>query len=175
VLGRSVGHTFDPAARVSGLAGTEAVPLQLPRILRAGVALDRLAEAVCALHGVAVVLPVGAPTSLTAPPAPSGRSWRRSRRLPWRAALHWIGDVPGLALALDLAPSERLADRLLARRVLLLPDAARRTPAIKALGAARFAAALRLRPAQEDASGRLHQVGRAEDPSVFVVVRDSVL
>jgi hypothetical protein len=55
-----------------------------------------------------------------------------------------------------------------------LPEARRRTPAIQAMGTARFMAALRPRPVQKDARGRLYLIGRDEDPSVFVAVRDGL-
>jgi hypothetical protein len=78
-------------------------------------------------------------------------------------------------VAVDLAPSDRLADRLLALRVRRLPEAERRTPAIRALGVGRLVAALGLPPIQEDDFGRLYQIGRRENPSAFVAVRDRVL
>jgi hypothetical protein len=175
VLGRSAGYASDPAGRVGELAAAAVDPATLPRVLQAAVVLDNLAEAVCIFHGVVVVLPLGAPVSFTPAPAPSQGRWRRSRRVPWHDTLQWLGDAPGLVLALDLAPFDAVADQLLAHQVRKLADAAVRTPAIRAMGAGRFAAALRLRPVQEDASGRLYQIGRREDPSVFVAVRDRVL
>jgi hypothetical protein len=68
-----------------------------------------------------------------------------------------------------------LADRLLAHRLRCLPEARRRTPAIQAFSIARFMAALRPRPVQEDRYGRLYLIGRCEDPSIVVAVHDRVL
>jgi len=172
VLGRSVGSRSSPAGEISRLA---ALPGErpLPRLLRAAVALDHRAEAVGVFRGIAVVLPAGAPAAL--PPAAARPGWRRSRRAPWREARPWVEAAPGLDLWLDLAPTDGLADWLLARRLRDLPDAPRRTPAIAALGPARVVAALRLRPVQADRRGRLYQVGPVADPSLFVAVWDAVL
>lgn len=149
---------------------------RLPRLLEAAAELDRLVEAACVLDGAVVVLPAGAPAMSTPDAVPLSGSWRRSRQAPWLDALAWL-DEPrtGLVLALDLAPTDAMADRLLARQLLRLPEAHRRTPALQALGLTRAAAALRPRPVQEDAAGRLYQLGRREDPSTFVAVWDQVL
>ncbi|MBL6081803.1 hypothetical protein JMJ56_27855 [Belnapia sp. T18] len=174
VLGQSVGYSTDPAARVGALTSTGIDPASLPRVLRAAGDLDRRAEAVAAFHGVAVVLPAGASPTST-PAAVTLRPNRRSNRLPWREALRWLDNAPGVALAVDLAPSDGLADWILAHRLTWLPEVERRTPAIRVLGVERVVAALRLRPVHEDEYGRLYQVGRREVPSTFVAVRDRVL
>jgi hypothetical protein len=174
VLGKSIGYSTDPAAQVSALGSAGADPAGMSRILRAAIVLDHEAEAVAVFRGVAVVLPAGAPAAYTPAPA-APRAHRRSGQLPWLEALRWLGDAPVLSLAIDLAPSDKLADRLLALRLRRLPGAARRTPAIRALGAGRSVAALGQRPVQEDDCGQLYQIGRREDPSTFVAVRDRVL
>jgi hypothetical protein len=174
LLGHS-GRPFEPGAQVSALAAAEVEHEGLPRLLRAAVVLDGMAEAVSVFHGVALVLPLGASPQLTPAPVPLSGRWRRSRRAPWWPALQWVDEAAGLAFAIDLAPTEGLADLLVARRLRRLPEARRRTPAIQAMGTARFMAALRPRPVQEDARARLYQIGRDEDPSVFVAVRDGVL
>jgi hypothetical protein len=74
VLGRGVGFAFDPAGQVSALAAAGDDQAGLPRILRAAVGLDAMAEAVCLLNGLAIVLPSGAPAALTAPSAGAARS-----------------------------------------------------------------------------------------------------
>ena len=174
VLGRSVGYSADPAAQVTALASAEIDSSKLPRILQPAVELDRRAEAVAAFRSVAVVLPAGAPARFT-PPTSTSRPCRRSGRRPWLDALRWLEDAPGFALILDVVPSDRMADRLVARRLVRLPEAERRTPAIRALGVGRCVEALRLKPIHEDEYGRLYQFGLREDPSVFVAVRDHVL
>lgn len=174
-----LGHTLGVAspiwlANASDL--TEAERARLPRLLQAAAELDRLCEAVCVLDGAVIVLPAGAPAVPTPEPAPPSGLWRRSRRAPWRDALAWLDEPRAmLVLALDLAPTDAMADRLLARRLVRLPEAHRRTPAMQALGLARAATALHLRPVQEDAAGHLYQLGRHEDPSLFVAVHDRVL
>lgn len=174
-LGRALGVT-SPTWRVNAADLPEAERARLPRLLQAAAELNRLGEAVCVLDGAVIVLPADAPVAPIPDPPPLSRSWRRSRQAPWCNALAWL-DEPrtGLVLALYLAPTDAIADLLLARRLLRLPEAYRRTPALQALGLARAAAALRLRPVQEDAAGRLYQLGRREDPSTFVAVRDRVL
>lgn len=148
--------------------------VRIPRLLRAASALMELTEAVSVFHGVAVVLPLGSPV---APPRSAALGgWRRSRRDPWWSILRLLDeDEAGLALAIDSAPTDRLADKQLAKQVLQLSDARLRGAAITALGIGRLMEALAPRPVQEDAWGRLYQIGRAEDPSTFVEVRDRVL
>jgi hypothetical protein len=172
VLGRTVGADYDQAARVSelGLFGTD--PTALPRVLQAAVTLDGLAAAVCALDGIAIVLPLAAPDTVTNVPAASG-VWRRSRRPPWCAALNVLDELETeFVLAIDLAPADGIADWLLATRIVAIDDPARRAPALEVMGVARVAAALRLRPVHTDAFGRLFHFGDRLSPSVFVVVRD---
>jgi hypothetical protein len=172
VLGHTVGADYDQAARVSelGLFGTD--PAALPRVLQAAVTLDGLAAAVCALDGIAIVLPLAAPDTLTAVPAASG-GWRRSRRAPWRTALSLLDEPEAeFVLAIDLAPRDSIADRLLARRIVAIDDPARRAPVLEAMGVARIATALRLRPVHADAFGRLFHFGDRVSPSVFVAVHD---
>lgn len=174
VLGQSIGYSTDAAARVGALATAGVDPTGLPRLLQAAVKLDRQAEAVAVFHGAAVVLPAGAPLAFAPMPA-APRLSRRSGRLPWREALRWLENAPGLALAIDLAPTDGLAARLLAHRLARLPEPERRTPALRALGVGRVVAALRLRPVHQDGHGRLYQIGPRDAPSAFVAVRDRVL
>ena len=82
-------------------------------------------------------------------------SWRGSKRARWSATLHWL-DEPSPTLGLiDFAPTDAIAGWFLARRLTQMPDPAQRTPALKAFGVDRAVFALRLRPVQEDAYGRL--------------------
>jgi hypothetical protein len=74
-----------------------------------------------------------------------------------------------------VAPTDGVADRVLASRLMQVRDPAQRTPAMQALGAGRAASALRLRPVQEDAYGQLFEIGPREAPSIFLFVRDRVL
>jgi len=172
VLGCSVGADYDQAARVSafGLFGADLATL--PRVLQAAVTLDGLAAAVCALDGIAIVLPLTAPDNLTVPPAGPG-GWRRSRRAHWHAVLGVLDEPPAeLVWAIDLAPGNSFADWLLAGRITAIDAPARRNLALQAMGVARSATALRLRPVHADAFGRLFHFGDRLDPSAFVAVRD---
>jgi hypothetical protein len=172
VLGRSVGTDHDQAARVSAFGLSGADPAELPSVLRAAVTLDGLAAAVCALDGIAIVLPLAAPDSLTAPPAGPG-GWRRSHRTHWHAALGFLDEPPAeLVWAIDLAPWDGFADRLLAGRITAIEAPARRSLALQAMGMARAATALRLRPVHADSFGRLFHFGDRLDPSAFVAVHD---
>lgn len=83
--------------------------------------------------------------------------------------------APGFEALIDLAPIRAWADRLLARRIVGVREAARRHAAITAMGTDRFMVALGVRPVQEDAFGRLYQFGPREAPSTFLEVRDQVL
>jgi hypothetical protein len=144
----------------------------LPRVLRAAVTLDGLAAAVCALDGIAVVLPLNAPDSLTALPAGPG-GWRRSRRPPWHAALGFLDEPPAeLVWAIDLAPADGVADYLLAGRITAIEEPARRGGALQLMGVPRVVAALRLRPVHADPFGRLFHFGDRLDPIAFVAVHD---
>jgi hypothetical protein len=172
ILGRSVGADHDQAARVSAFGLFEADLTALPRVLRAAITLDGLAAAVCALDGIAIVLPLTAPDSLTAPPAGPG-GWRRSRRAHWHAALGFLDEPPGeLVWAIDLAPGDGFADYLLAGQIAAIEDPARRVSALQAMGVARVVAALRLRPVHADSFGRLFHFGDRLVPSAFVAVHD---
>ncbi|MGD0109303.1 MAG: DUF6745 domain-containing protein [Rhodopila sp.] len=175
VLGHAVGADHDQAAQVSAFGLFGADQAALPRVLRAAVTLDGLAAAFCALDGVAIVLPLVASDTLANPPAGSG-GWRRSRRAHWHAALAALTflDEPEAEFvwAIDLMPGNGLADRLLARRIVAIDDPARRVAALQAMGVARVAAAMRLRPVQADAFGRLFHFGDRLAPSVFVAVHD---
>jgi hypothetical protein len=175
VLGRSIGADHDQAARVSAFGLFEADLTALPRVLRTAVTLDGLAAAVCALDGIAIVLPLTAPDSLTAPPAEPG-GWRRSRRAHWYAALGFLDDPSAeLTWAIDLAPGDGFADHLLAGRIMAIDAPARWGLALQAMGVARAAAALRLRPVHADPFGCLFHFGDRLDPSAFVAVRARVV
>jgi hypothetical protein len=176
VVGRAAVRWNNAAALISQLAANGADPLSLPRVLQGAVALEYLVEAVCVFRGIAVVLPIGAPTTLEImPPGPTAR-WRRSRRPPWWPTLQTLDDPsPWLGVAIDLAPTPRLADRQIARRIARLGEPVPRYSAISALGVDRFMSALAPRPVQEDGFGRLYQIGPREAPSAFVEVDDRVL
>ena len=120
---------------------------------------------------VVVVLPAGSSPSLTALQT-GAVTWRRSRRMLWSTALHWRDEPASVAALIDLVPTNDFADWFLARRLMTVPDAVQRTPALKAWGLDRVVTALRLRPVHEDACGRLFQIGPQEAPSTFLFVRD---
>jgi hypothetical protein len=176
VLGRAAAQWNNPAARLGQLARAGVDPCTLPRLLQTGLVLEQLAAAVCVFDRLAVVLPTAAPISLTTMPGGRVARWRRSRREPWWATLQVLDDPsPAFEFAIDLAPTSRWADRLLADRVAEIREAARRHAAITAMGRDRFMAVLRPRLVQEDAFGQLYQIGPREAPSAFVAVRDPVL
>lgn len=121
-----------------------------------------------------MVLPPGSSPTLTVHEGGTS-SWRRSKRSPWSAALHWLDEASPTASLIDLAPADGIADWLLAKCLARVPDPALRTPALKAFGMDRAIAALRLCPVQEDSRGRLFQIGPRDAPSVFVLVNDHVV
>jgi hypothetical protein len=168
VLGRAV-NRFGTARNVARLSLEEPDEKQLPEILAAGIWIDRMADALCVLDGVAIVLPVNAPLTFLEQrglPAPA--------RGGHAAVFERLGYRGPLSAAVRILP-ERVGNWLLARYIARLPDAGRRTAAIRAFGDERFFGALRPRPAQQDRFGRLHLIGRKEDPSVFVEVDDAVI
>lgn len=149
-------------------------PALLPRLLQVAIRIDSVAAAVSTFDRVAVVLLSGSSASLTTQQTDAA-TWRRSRRVPWSAALHWLDEPSPTAGLIDVAPTDGLADWLLAQRLVKIPDPTQRTPALKALGVHRAVAALRLRPVHEDAYGQLFQIGPREAPSTFLFVRDRVV
>jgi hypothetical protein len=173
VLGQSVGASYDQAAEVTALRLSGTDSSTLPLILRAAIRLDGMAEVVCMLDGIAVVLP--APSEAPhAPAAPGG--WRRSRRGRWHAALHWFEEPRlGLITALDALPRDAAADWLLARYIVALERPSRRTAALQAMGPARAAKALKVHPVHSDECGQLFRFGDPRASSMFVTVKDRVL
>jgi hypothetical protein len=144
----------------------------LPHLLRAAWTLHRLTDAVTLLEGVAVVLPADAPLE----PVPSSypaRAWRRSGRSPYREVLAVLQNGLWPGLGVDVAWSDSLADRLLAKNICKMPDAGLRHAAIRAMGLDRFVAAARLPPVQKDSAGELYLVGPPLDPLAFVRVMDA--
>ncbi|QQP89872.1 hypothetical protein IGS68_00900 [Skermanella sp. TT6] len=168
VLGRAVAR-FGPGWEVARLGVENRAEVELPEVLNAAVMIDRTADALCVLDGIAVVLPANAP--LTFPTEHGAPGPGRHAR---GAVFDWLGYRGVLAVVLRLLPA-RAGDRLLARYLTRIPDAPRRTGAIKAFGTARFFEVLRSRPVQQDRFGRLHVLGRREDPSVFVEVEDPAI
>jgi hypothetical protein len=169
VLGR-VG-TLPPARDIAGLAIAGVDEVALPSVVQAAIAVDRLADAISVFDGVAVVLPAGAPLAYLHDVAlPS----RNSRAAPDAAVFDWLGYRGPVSLLIGILPVG-VAEFLLARYIRRVPDAARRTGAIQAMGTERFMAALRAKPVHEDRFGRLYLVGRSEDPSALVEVTDATV
>ncbi|WP_158044872.1 DUF6745 domain-containing protein [Skermanella pratensis] len=169
VLGRT--SILPPAQAIAGFAITEMDEAALPEVVKAAVAVDRLADAISVFDGVAVVLSAGAPIAfpiVTALPDPASRTVRYS------AVFDWLGYRGPLSLLIEILPI-RAAEVLLARYIRRVPDAGRRTAAIQAMGTQRFMTAVRARPVQGDRFGRLYLVGRPEDPSAFVEVMDATV
>jgi hypothetical protein len=174
-LGGAAALWSTTAFRIGRLTSDGTDPQSLPRVLRAGLAVHEMTDAACLFHRLAIVLPAGALAHFTAT-TEKASSWRRSRRHPWRSILDFLDELsPSLTVALDLAPTIRWADRLLARRVTKLTDPVQRYEAIRMMGTDRFMRALAPGPVHEDKYGRLYQVGPNESPNVFVLVRDRVL
>ncbi len=170
----SASHSSDPAAQVSVLSLSQVDPVLLPRLLQMAVRVDSVAAAVSMFDRVAVVLPLGSSPSLTIQQT-GAATWRRSRRVPWITALHWLDEPSPTAGLIDVVPTDGLADWFLAQRLVKVPDPTQRTLALKALGVHRAVAALRLRPVHEDAYGQLFQIGPREAPSTFLFVQDRVV
>jgi hypothetical protein len=76
-------------------------------------------------------------------------------------------------LAIEVAPSCRHAERLLAATVIRLRDAYRRQTAIGAMGEARLIAVAGIEPRQNDAFGDLYLIGPEQNPLAYVRVRDA--
>jgi hypothetical protein len=144
-------------------------PEDLPAMLRAALLLHGAAEAVTLLEDVAIVLPKSAPVESHAPPS-DARTFRRSARSPYREAFFVMGGALALRLAVDLAGSDHLADRILARAVVRVEDRVIRHALIRALGIERFVEAGRISPVQTDQAGALYVIGPAQDPLAFVRV-----
>ncbi|MBV9251851.1 MAG: hypothetical protein JO227_21745 [Acetobacteraceae bacterium] len=176
LLGHAAEAWNNPARHMAQLASARLDPGNQPRILQAGIPLNKWAEAVCTFHNLAIILPAGAPARPVPVSASATPQWRRSRRAPWWPTLQALDELsPGLEVAIDLVPIPWLADRVLARRIAAERDAIRRHAAMTAMGIARFLAALGIRPVHTDEFGELYQIGPPENPSMFVAVRDRVL
>ena len=63
----------------------------------------------------------------------------------------------------------------MARYLVRVPEASRRTGAIRTFGLERFFTVLRPKPVQEDRFGRLFMIGRPQDPSGFVEIEDATI
>jgi hypothetical protein len=174
-LGQSIGFHFQTPALISHLAVHQEDFSKLPRVLQAAVRLDRLVDAVFAFQDVVVVLPIHTPSQSVNQAATTSSGWRRSRRAPWQQVLTLLDAEPILLFAIDAAPSQAIADRFLARRILHVAEAAERTPAIQQMGVSRFARAAALKPVTADDVGELYRFGSPEDPSVFARVCDKVM
>ena len=73
----------------------------------------------------------------------------------------------------DLARSDRIADRLLARHVTRTDDSVLRQALVEAMGTGRVVAAARLAPVHADETGALYLIGPARDPLAYVRVEDA--
>jgi hypothetical protein len=160
---------------IVALSASHRPGFSIPLVLRAALALDRLADAVCVFDRLAVVLPVGSPLAFTPDAGAALSSKRRSRRPPYRETFSWLGDRGAWAGAVDWAWSDAVADRLMAWHLKGLADHPRRHEAIRAFGIERFIKSARSKPVQEDSFGRLYRIGPSNDPAAFVEVADATL
>jgi hypothetical protein len=159
ILGRLVPARW-PLADAAGVEDA-------PPSVRAALVVDSSCDSAAFFQGAAVVLVPGAVA-----PAPAGR-WRPGR-LPYRQVLGLLQASPALYLLLALLPTERLAQRVLARLVADDPDPVLRLEAIERIGFERFFEALGGAPFDETAAGKLFRVGHGETATNLVRVEDVV-
>jgi hypothetical protein len=162
ILGRLV-----PAHRRHALLAAEGLA-DPPALLAAALRLDRRCEAVSLFEGAAVVLlrHDGEPAR-RAPPR-----WWRPASPPYAPILELLQASPVWHLAIALASSTGLADRLLARLVAGDPDPALRVDAIERIGFERFFAALGASPVDRGAAGALFVAGQRPLGTAVVRVED---
>jgi hypothetical protein len=162
ILGRLV-----PAHRRHALLAAEGLA-EPPPLLAAALRLDRRCEAVSLFERAAVVLlrPDGE-SARRAPP----RRWRPGLP-PYAPVLDLLQASPVWRLAIALAPSAGLADRLLARLVAGDPDPVLRMDAIERIGFERFFAALGTSPVDRGAAGALFVAGPRPLATAVVRVED---
>lgn len=133
--------------------------------------LERQCEAAVLFERAAVLLLASAAGAV-----PSRRSARlRCGREPYRHVLKLLQASPLLAIAIVLSPTERLADRLLAKTIAADPDATLRLEAMSRMGFERFFAALAIAPVDHDSVGDLYLLaGFAGGAAAVVRVEDRV-
>jgi uncharacterized protein DUF6745 len=147
-------------------------PEELPGVLRAAAQVDAEVDAASFFARTAVLLPAHAPLTIERASSVASR-WRRSRRPPYREVLMVARSAPLVQLKIDVAWSQAQAERMMAKQVLGIEDAARRQEAIRAMGEGRFVAAAGIRPVQEDSLGELYMIGPEQTPLALVKVRDA--
>jgi hypothetical protein len=161
VLGRLVPSRWP----LADAAGAE----DAPPSVRAALTVDSLCDAAAFFQGVAVVL---VPDADAVARAPAGR-WRPGRP-PYRQVLGLLQASPAIHLLIALLPTERLAERALARLVAADPDPVLRLEAIERIGFERFFKALRAAPLDDTAAGKLFRAGHGETATTVVRVEDAV-
>jgi hypothetical protein len=143
----------------------------LPAVLQAALTLHVSVDAATLLERVAIILPRNAPAEIrSAAPAGTTRPRLRSRRTPYRETFAALGASPALRLLVDLAGSDRRADRLLARHLIQIEDRINRHALIRTMGLERVVTAAGLEPVQTDDAGALYVIGSAQDPLALVKV-----
>ncbi len=149
-------------------------PDDLPAVLQAAIALHASTDAVTLLDGLAVVLPAGSPLEAAAPTRSARRSAaRRSDRAPYEELLAALDDAFLLRWLVDLSGSDRIADRLLASRIVGIEDSLLRDALVGIMGIGRLVQAARLAPVHTDETGALYLLGPASDPLAYVRVADA--
>ncbi|MGE3291158.1 MAG: DUF6745 domain-containing protein [Geminicoccaceae bacterium] len=126
-----------------------------------------------ALFDRAAVLLLPASAASTPPSRASARL--RCAREPYARVLKLLQASPVLAAVLALAPTERIAERLLARTIAADPDATLRLDAMSHMGFERFFAALAITPVDRGRAGELYLlVGFAGGTAAVIRVEDRV-
>lgn len=170
-----LGNGTDSSTRLSLARAARRVvdPDDLPAVLQAAIALDANADAVSLFEGVAVVLPSGSAIEAVVAPQDEPRPARRRSAHPsYRRVLALLGDGFFLGRLVDLAWSDRIADRLLVGHIDRTQDSMLRDALVQAMGVERFIGAARIAPAHTDETGALYLIGSARDPLAYVRVED---
>jgi hypothetical protein len=135
------------------------------------VALDCRCEAAGFFEQAAVLLLSGRSAAESLSPFLPRLRWRRA---PYARALSLLQASPFLYLLIAMVPSDRSADKVLARAVAAEPDPTLRLDAMTHMGFERFFSALAIRPIDSGASGDLYVTGFGDSTTALLRVVDRV-